>query len=290
MKAYVFPGQGSQKQGMGQNLYNEIIDSRALFKKANEILNFDITELMFEGTSEDLLQTRVTQPAIFIHSVILALTTKSFNPDVCAGHSLGEFSALAASNSISFEDGLKLVSIRANAMQKACQNTEGTMAAILGLPDEIIESSCNDVDGIVKPANYNCPGQLVISGEIKAVEKACEILKEKGAKRALILPVSGAFHSELMSSAADELKKGIDETEFRKPKCPIYQNFTGKPEQDPSKIKINLLRQLTGAVLWNQSINKMIKDGVKEFYEVGPGNTLQGLIRKIDRNIAVDKI
>ena len=289
MKAYVFPGQGSQKQGMGQSLYNEIVDSRALFKKANEILNFDITELMFEGTSEDLLQTKVTQPAIFIHSVILALTTKSFNPDVCAGHSLGEFSALAASNSISFEDGLKLVSIRANAMQKACQDTKGTMAAILGLPDEIIESSCNDVDGIVKPANYNCPGQLVISGEIKAVEKACEILKEKGAKRALILPVSGAFHSELMSSAADELKKGIDETEFRKPKCPIYQNFTGKPEQDPSKIKINLLRQLTGAVLWNQSINKMIKDGVKEFYEVGPGNTLQGLIRKIDRNIAVDK-
>ena len=290
MKAYVFPGQGSQKTGMGQSLYNEIVDSRALFKKANEILNFDITKLMFEGTSEDLLQTKVTQPAIFIHSVILALTTKSFNPDLCAGHSLGEFSALAASNSISFEDGLKLVSIRANAMQKACQDTKGTMAAILGLPDEIIESSCNDVDGIVKPANYNCPGQLVISGEIKAVEKACEILKEKGARRALILPVSGAFHSELMSSAADELKKGIDETEFRKPDCPIYQNFTGKPEQDPSKIKINLLRQLTGAVLWNQSINKMIKDGVKEFYEVGPGNTLQGLIRKIDRNIAVDKI
>ena len=290
MKAYVFPGQGSQKTGMGQSLYNEIVDSRALFKKANEILNFDITELMFEGTSEDLLQTRVTQPAIFIHSVILALTTKSFNPDVCAGHSLGEFSALAASNSISFEDGLKLVSIRANAMQKACQNTKGTMAAILGLPDEIIESSCNDIDGIVKPANYNCPGQLVISGEIKAVEKACEILKEKGAKRALILPVSGAFHSELMSSAADELKKGIDKTEFKEPKCPIYQNFTGKSEQDPSKIKINLLKQLTGAVLWNQSINQMINDGVKEFYEVGPGNTLQGLIRKIDRNIAVDKI
>ena len=290
MKAYVFPGQGSQKPGMGQSLYNEIIDSRVLFKKANEILNFDITELMFEGTSEDLLQTRVTQPAIFIHSVILALKTKSFNPDVCAGHSLGEFSALAASNSISFEDGLKLVSIRANAMQKACQNTKGTMAAILGLPDKIIESSCKDVDGIVKPANYNCPGQLVISGEIKAVEKACEILKEKGAKRALILPVSGAFHSELMSSAADELKKGIDETEFKKPKCPIYQNFTGKSEQDPSKIKINLLKQLTGAVLWNQSINQMINNGVEEFYEVGPGNTLQGLIRKIDRNITVDKI
>jgi [acyl-carrier-protein] S-malonyltransferase len=290
MKAYIFPGQGSQKPGMGQSLYNEIVDSRALFKKANEILNFDITELMFEGTSADLLQTRVTQPAIFIHSVILALTTKSFNPDVCAGHSLGEFSALAASNSISFEDGLKLVSIRANAMQKACQNTKGTMAAILGLTDEIIESSCNNVDGIVKPANYNCPGQLVISGEIKAVEKACEILKEKGAKRALILPVSGAFHSELMNSAVDELKKGIDETKFRKPNCPIYQNFTGKSEQDPLKIKKNLLSQLTGAVLWNQSINKMIKDGVKEFYEVGPGNTLQGLIRKIDRNIAVEKI
>ena len=290
MKAFVFPGQGSQKPGMGHELYNEITESRTLFIKANKILNFNITELMFEGTDEDLLQTKVTQPAIFIHSAILALTSKSFSPDVCAGHSLGEFSALVASNSISFEDGLKLVSIRANAMQKACQITKGAMAAILGLPDDIIESSCNEIDGIVNPANYNCPGQLVISGEIKSVERACEILKEKGAKRALILPVSGAFHSELMNSAVNELKKGIEETEFREPLCPIYQNYTGYPEKDPTKIKINLLRQLTGAVLWNQSVNKMIEDGVNEFYEVGPGNTLNGLIKKINREVFVDKI
>ena len=290
MKAYVFPGQGSQKPGMGQAIYNEIKNSRTLFKKANKILNFNITELMFEGTDEDLLQTKVTQPAIFIHSAILALTSRSSGPDVCAGHSLGEFSALVASNSISFEDGLKLVSIRANAMQKACQNTKGAMAAILGLSDEIIESACNKIDGIVKPANYNCPGQLVISGEIKSVEKACEILKEEGARRALILPVSGAFHSELMNSAVSELKKGIEETKFRRPDCPIYQNYTGYPEKDPARIKINLLNQLTGAVLWNQSINKMIADGVNKFYEVGPGNTLQGLIRKINREIFVDQI
>ena len=275
---------------MGQTLYNEVSESRALFKKANKILNFNITELMFEGTDEDLLQTKVTQPAIFIHSAILALTSKTFTPDVCAGHSLGEFSALVASNAISFEDGLKLVSIRANAMQKACQETNGTMAAILGLSDEIIESSCSEIDGLVKPANYNCPGQLVISGEIKSVEKACEILKEKGARRALILPVSGAFHSELMSSAINDLKKGIEETDFTKPSCPIYQNFTGCPEQEPAKIKTNLLKQLTGAVLWNQTINKMIDDGVKEFYEVGPGNTLQGLIRKTNREVIVDRI
>ena len=290
MKAYVFPGQGSQKPGMGQNLYNEVLESRALFKKANKILNFNITELMFEGTNEDLLQTKVTQPAIFIHSAILALTSKTFTPDVCAGHSLGEFSALVASNAISFEDGLKLVSIRANAMQKACQDTNGTMAAILGLSDEIIESSCSEIDGVVKPANYNCPGQLVISGEIESVEKACEILKEKGARRALILPVSGAFHSELMNSAVNDLKKGIEETDFTKPSCPIYQNFTGYPVEEPAKIKTNLLKQLTGAVLWNQTINKMIDDGVKEFYEVGPGNTLQGLIRKTNREVIVDRI
>ena len=290
MKAYVFPGQGSQKPGMGQNLYNEVLESRALFKKANKILNFNITELMFEGTNEDLLQTKVTQPAIFIHSAILALTSKTFTPDVCAGHSLGEFSALVASNAISFEDGLKLVSIRANAMQKACQDTNGTMAAILGLSDEIIESSCSEIDGVVKPANYNCPGQLVISGEIKSVDKACEVLKEKGARRALILPVSGAFHSELMSSAVNDLKKGIEETDFSKPSCPIYQNFTGFPEEEPAKIKTNLLKQLTGAVLWNQTINKMIDDGVREFYEVGPGNTLQGLIRKTNKEVIVDRI
>ena len=290
MKAYVFPGQGSQKPGMGQEIFNKVSESRDLFKKANKILNFNITELMFEGSSEDLSQTKVTQPAIFIHSVISALTSKSFEPNVCAGHSLGEFSALVVSNSISFEDGLKLVSIRANAMQKACQETNGTMAAILGLADNIVESTCNEIEGIVNPANYNCPGQLVISGEVKAVKEACELLKEKGAKRALILPVGGAFHSELMSSAADELKKGIEKTEFKTPNCPIYQNFTSDPVKNPSIIKSNLLSQLTGAVLWTQSVNKMINDGVKEFYEVGPGNILQGLIRKIDNDITVGKI
>ena len=290
MKAYVFPGQGSQKPGMGQEIFNEVSESRDLFKKANKILNFNITEFMFEGSSEDLLQTKVTQPAIFIHSVISALTSKSFEPNVCAGHSLGEFSALVVSNSISFEDGLKLVSIRANAMQKACQETNGTMAAILGLADNIVESTCNEIEGIVNPANYNCPGQLVISGEVKAVKEACELLKEKGAKRALILSVGGAFHSELMSSAADELKKGIEKTEFKTPNCPIYQNFTSNPVKNPSIIKSNLLSQLTGAVLWTQSVNKMINDGVKEFYEVGPGNILQGLIRKIDNDITVGKI
>ena len=290
MKAYVFPGQGSQKPGMGQDLFNDVEESRELFKKANDILNFNITELMFEGTSEDLLQTKVTQPAIFIHSVISALTSKKFMPDVCAGHSLGEFSALVATKSVSFEDGLKLVSIRANAMQRACQETKGTMAAILGLSDDIVESACNEIDGIVKPANYNCPGQLVISGELNAVEKTCELLKEKGARRALILPVSGAFHSDLMNSASNELKKGIDNIDFKKPNCPIYQNFTASAVIDPLFIRENLLNQLTGPVLWTQSINKMISNGVKEFIEVGPGNTLQGLIKKIDGDVIVNKI
>ena len=290
MKAYVFPGQGSQKPGMGQDLFNDVEESRELFKKANNILNFNITELMFEGTSEDLLQTKVTQPAIFIHSVISALTSKTFKPDVCAGHSLGEFSALVATKSVSFEDGLKLVSIRANAMQRACQETKGTMAAILGLSDDIVESACNEIDGIVKPANYNCPGQLVISGELNAVEKTCELLKEKGARRALILPVSGAFHSDLMNSASNELKKGIDNIDFKKPNCPIYQNFTASAVIDPLFIRENLLNQLTGPVLWTQSINKMISNGVKEFIEVGPGNTLQGLIKKIDGDVIVNKI
>ena len=290
MKAYIFPGQGSQKPGMGKDLFNDIKESRELFKRANDILNFNITELMFDGTNEDLLQTKVTQPAIFIHSVILALTSKTFKPDVCAGHSLGEFSALVASKSISFENGLKLVSIRANAMQRACQETKGTMAAILGLSDDIVEFACNEIDGIVKPANYNCPGQLVISGELNAVEKACELLKEKGARRALILPVSGAFHSDLMNSASNELKEGINNIDFKAPNCPIYQNFTASEVIDPLVIRENLLNQLTGPVLWTQSINKMISNGVKEFIEVGPGNTLQGLIKKIDGDIIVNKI
>ena len=290
MNAFVFPGQGSQKPGMGLDLYENYNDSKIYFKKANEVLNFNITELMFEGSSEDLIKTSVTQPAIFIHSVIHSLISKNFKPDAAAGHSLGEFSALSACNAISFEDGLKLVSIRANAMQNACEKNPGSMAAILGIDNSIIENVCSNINKIVKPANYNCPGQLVISGEIDAVKIACEELTNLGAKRAIILPVSGAFHSELMSSAVEELEHSINQTDFNNPVCPIYQNYNAKPETDKESIKRNLLLQLTSPVLWSQSVNRMIKDGYKSFYELGPGNTLQGLIRKIDSEATTEKL
>jgi len=290
MNAFVFPGQGSQKPGMGLDLYENYNDSKIYFKKANEVLNFNITELMFEGSNEDLIKTSVTQPAIFIHSVIHSLISKNFKPDAAAGHSLGEFSALSACKAISFEDGLKLVSIRANAMQNACEKNPGSMAAILGIDNSIIESVCSNINKIVKPANYNCPGQLVISGETDAVKIACEELTNLGAKRAIVLPVSGAFHSELMNSALEELEYSINQTDFKNPICPIYQNYNAKPERDKESIKRNLVLQLTSPVLWSQSINRMIKDGYKNFYELGPGNTLQGLIRKIDSEVTTEKL
>ena len=290
MNAFVFPGQGSQKPGMGLDLYENYNDSKIYFKKVNEVLNFNITELMFEGSNEDLIKTSVTQPAIYIHSVIHSLISKNFKPDAAAGHSLGEFSALSACKAISFEDGLKLVSIRANAMQNACEKNPGSMAAILGIDNSIIENVCSNINKIIKPANYNCPGQLVISGEIDAVKIACEELTNLGAKRAIVLPVSGAFHSELMSSAVEELEHSINQTDFNNPVCPIYQNYNAKPETDKESIKRNLLLQLTSPVLWSQSVNRMIKDGYKSFYELGPGNTLQGLIRKIDSEATTEKL
>ena len=275
---------------MGLDLYENYSDSKIYFKKANEVLNFNITELMFEGSNEDLIKTSVTQPAIFIHSVIHSLISKKFKPDAAAGHSLGEFSALSACKAISFEDGLKLVSIRANAMQNACEKNPGGMAAILGIDNSIIENVCSNINKVIKPANYNCPGQLVISGEIDAVKIACEELTNLGAKRAIILPVSGAFHSELMSSAAEELQHSINQTDFNNPVCPIYQNYNAQPETDKESIKRNLLLQLTNPVLWSQSVNRMIKDGYKNFFELGPGNTLQGLIRKIDSEVNTEKL
>lgn len=288
MKAYIFPGQGAQFKGMGQDLYEKSSQAQQLFKKANDILGFSITDIMFTGSLEDLKQTRVTQPAIFLHSVILSkMLGDSFKPDMVAGHSLGEFSALVANGVLDFEDGLRLVSKRARAMQKACELEESTMAAVLGLEEHMVESICADTKGIVVAANYNCPGQLVISGELLAVEKACEELKERGARRAMILPVGGAFHSPLMEPAREELAAAIEETEFRNPKCPIYQNVSTFAVTNPNEIKENLIFQLTAPVKWTQSVQNMIKDGASEFIEVGPGKVLQGLVKKIDRNAQV---
>lgn len=284
MKAYIFPGQGAQFPGMGKDLYDQSDQAKALFNSANSILGFDITKIMFEGDPEDLKQTKVTQPAIFLHSVILAkCLSNKFNPDMVAGHSLGEFSALVANNTLNFESGLKLVAQRAVAMQKACEISEGTMAAVLGLENKIVESTCKEINGIVVAANYNCPGQLVVSGEIEPINKACKLMKDKGARRALVLPVGGAFHSPLMEPAREELANAIENTKFNSPSCPIYQNVSAIAVSDVNKIKKNLIAQLTAPVKWTQSIESMIKDGATDFIEVGPGNVLQGLVRKINR-------
>jgi [acyl-carrier-protein] S-malonyltransferase len=288
MKAFIFPGQGAQFSGMGKDLYEKSAQAKDLFEKANDILGFSITDVMFAGTAEDLKQTRVTQPAVFLHSVILSkVMGDSFDPDMVAGHSLGEISALVANGVLEFEDGLRLVSKRAIAMQKACELEESTMAAVLGLEDHLVESICAQTKGIVVAANYNCPGQLVISGDQLAVEKACEELKELGARRAMILPVGGAFHSPLMEPAREELAAAIKETEFKNPKCPIYQNVSTFAVTDPAAIKENLMFQLTAPVKWTQSVQNMIKDGATEFVEVGPGKVLQGLVKKIDRTAQV---
>lgn len=288
MKAYIFPGQGAQFSGMGLSLYETSTLARSLFEQANEILGFNITKIMFQGSIEDLKQTKVTQPAIFLHSVILAKSLEDrFRPDMVAGHSLGEFSALVANKTLKFEDGLKLVSQRAQAMQKACDSSNGTMAAVLGLENEIVEQTCNSINGIVVAANYNCPGQLVISGGVDAIQKACEQLKEKGARRALVLPVSGAFHSPLMAPAREHLSAAIENTQFRTPCCPIYQNVIASPVLNESEIKNNLISQLTAPVKWAQSVQQMIADGGTEFIEVGPGNVLQGLVRKINREMEI---
>jgi [acyl-carrier-protein] S-malonyltransferase len=284
MKAYVFPGQGAQFTGMGKDLYDNSSLAKEMFEKANEVLGFDIVKIMFEGTEEELKQTKVTQPSIFLHSTILAACLgDSFQPDMVAGHSLGEFSALVANGTLNFEDALRLVYQRALAMQKACEIEPSTMAAILGLEDDVVERVCNEIDGVVVAANYNCPGQLVISGSIAAVEKACVKLTEAGAKRALLLPVGGAFHSPLMEPAREELAAAIENTQFNQPKCPVYQNVTASAVSNPDEIKRNLVSQLTAPVRWTQTMNQMIADGATEVIEVGPGKVLQGLFKKVDR-------
>ena len=280
MKAYVFPGQGAQFVGMGKDLYESNEQARELFEKANEILGFRITDIMFEGTAEDLKQTKVTQPAVFLHSVISAIVL-GVEPEMVAGHSLGEFSALVVAKALSFEDGLRLVAARAMAMQKACELNPSVMAAVLGLPDEKVEEVCAQIDGVVVPANYNCPGQLVISGANEAIDVACEKMKEAGAKRALKLPVGGAFHSPLMEPARVELEAAIRATTYNKPICPVYQNIDAKPYTDPEELKRNSIAQLTGPVRWTQTVQNMVADGASSFRELGPGNVLQGLIKKI---------
>lgn len=291
MKAYIFPGQGAQFAGMGLDLYEKSHLAQEYFNKANSILGFSITDIMFEGSAEDLKQTKVTQPAIFLHSVILTKTLgEEFKPEMVAGHSLGEFSALVANEVLDFESALKLVSQRALAMQKACEIKPSTMAAVLGLENEIVEQVCQQTEGVVVAANYNCPGQLVISGDIEAINKACENLTEKGARRALVLPVGGAFHSPLMEPAREELAAAIENTTFNEPNCPIYQNVVAKAVDNASDIKKNLIAQLTAPVKWTQTIQQMIADGGTEFTEIGPGKVLQGLMRKIDRNVTANGV
>jgi [acyl-carrier-protein] S-malonyltransferase len=286
MRAYIFPGQGSQFSGMGKDLYEGNPKAKELFEQANEILGFRITDIMFEGSADDLKQTKVTQPAVFLHSVIWSQTLDNFNPDMVAGHSLGEFSALVANQSLSFADGLSLVSKRALAMQKACEKEASTMAAVLGLDDDVVEKACAEIDGVVVPANYNCPGQLVISGSVEAIDEAIIKLQELGARRALKLPVGGAFHSPLMKPAEEELAEAIRSTSFNMPICPVYQNVTTLGVTDPEQIQSNLIKQLTAPVKWTQSIQQMIADGGNEFIEVGPGKVLQGLMMKINRQVS----